>query len=103
MKLSPTATLAYLKNHGFPFRNVAYYRYKTEAVKNECDRLIHLSDIVLEDNRILEEMELELIRLPEDYMNEKDCYNKIIILQKIIIINYYLDVYYRAIRSILLI
>lgn len=101
MKLSPTAILVHLKNRGFPVRNVAYDRHKIETVKHESERLIHISDILLEDNQILEEMELEIITLWKDYKDEKDSYRRVIILEKIVIINCYLDIYYLGLRGIL--
>lgn len=75
---------------------------KADLIKDESERLIHNMEIVLKHLQRIHKIELNLIKLSENYNNEVNPYIRTIIREHLIAIHYYLSAYYEALKDKLL-
>ena len=75
---------------------------KADLIEDETDRIIHDMEIMLKHHQRIQKIEINLIRLHENYSNEIDILKREIIREHIIAVQYYLSTYYDALKDKLL-
>ena len=87
MRLSTEQALQYLQDHGFNMSRATYFRYKRKVEEKKFERLYKISKIGFQDQHLerIEGIELALKEMWARYIDEKDNFRKVMILEKIII------------------
>lgn len=103
MRLSEREALAYLKGIGFEISRTSYYREKKKVESMKLERLVHIAQIGFQDQHIdrIDNTELALKLMWQNYHLEQDPYKKFQMLKDIIAVQPYLSSYYEASKIII--
>lgn len=98
MRLSTEQALQYLQDHGLKLSRATYFRYKRKVEEKKLERLSHMVQIGFQDQHLdrIDNIELALKEMWIRYIDEKDNFRKVLILEKIIMVQPYLSSYYEA-------
>jgi hypothetical protein len=102
MRLTERQSLEYLKEVGFEIGAATYYREKRQIEAMKLKRLYHIAKIGFKDQHLdrIDNTELCLKLMWQNYNLEQDPYKKFQMLKDIIFVQPYLSAYYDATRVI---
>jgi len=103
MRLSEQQSLEYLKEVGFPCSVATFYREKKKVEEMKLHRLYHIASIGFVDQHLdrIDNTELCLKLMWQNYHIERDPYKKCQILKDLIMVQPYLSSYYEATKLII--
>ena len=103
MRLSEQQSLEYLKEIGFPCSSATYYREKKKVEEMKLKRLYHIASIGFVDQHLdrIDNTELCLKLMWENYNKEQDPYKKFQMLKDIILVQPYLSSYYETTKLVM--
>jgi hypothetical protein len=103
MRLTEKQSLAYLKGVGFEIGPATYYREKKKVEAMKLKRLYHIAEIGFQDQHLdrIDNTELCLKLMWQNYHLERDPYKKFHMLKDIIMVQPYLSSYYEASKLII--
>src|SRR5215211_7799588 len=98
MRLSEKQSLDYLKEVGFEIGPATYYREKKKVESMKLRRLYHIAQIGFQDQHLdrIDNTELCLKLMWENYNKEQDPFKRFQMLKDIIFVQPYLSSYYEA-------
>src|SRR5688572_14403881 len=102
MKLNTAQSLAYMKEVGFQISERTLRRDKSKVESMKLKRLYHISQIGFQDQHLdrIDNTELCLKLMWENYNKEQDPYKRVQILKDIILVQPYLSSYYETTKLI---
>jgi hypothetical protein len=102
MRLSEQKSLEYLKEVGFHCSVATFYREKKKVEQMKLMRLYHIAKIGFQDQHLdrIDNTELCLKLMWENYNKEEDPYKKFQMLKDIVMVQPYLSSYYEATKLI---
>jgi hypothetical protein len=102
MRLNEKQSLEYLKEIGFQMAPATFYRQKAKVEKMKLQRLYHIAQIGFQDQHIdrIDNTELCLKLMWENYHLEKDPYKRFQMLKDTISVQPYLSAYYETTKLI---
>jgi hypothetical protein len=103
MRLSVKQALAYLKDAaGFEISDKTFYREKKQVEAMKLKRLYHIAKIGFQDQHLdrIDNTELCLKLMWENYNEEQDPYKRFQMLKDIIMVQPYLSAYYETTKLI---
>jgi hypothetical protein len=102
MRLNEKQSLEYLKEVGFDIGPATFYREKRKVENLKLKRLYHIAQIGFQDQHLdrIDNTELCLKLMWENYHLEQDPYKKFQMLKDIIMVQPYLSAYYEATKLI---
>jgi hypothetical protein len=103
MKLSEQQSLEYLKEVGFPCSPATFYREKKKVESMKLKRLYHIVKIGFQDQHLdrIDNTELCLKLMWENYNKEQDPYKRFQMLKDIILVQPYLSSYYETTKLVM--
>lgn len=103
MRLTERQALAYLRGVGFEMSARTYYHAKKKVESLKLERLIHIATIGFQDQHMdrIDNTELALKLMWENYHLERDPYKRFQMAKDIIFIQPYLSSYYEASKLII--
>ena len=103
MRLTEKQSLEYLKEVGFPCSAATFYREKKKVEEMKLKRLYHIASIGFVDQHLhrIDNTELCLKLMWENYGLEQDPYKKFQMLKDIILVQPYLSSYYEATKLVI--
>jgi hypothetical protein len=103
MRLNEKRSLEYLKEVGFEIGPATFYREKRKVEEMKLKRLYHIAKIGFQDQHLdrIDNTELCLKLMWENYHLEKDPYKRFQMLKDIIMVQPYLSSYYEATHLII--
>ena len=103
MRLNEKQSLEYLKEIGFDIGPATYYREKNKLEKLKLKRLYHIAKIGFQDQHLdrIDNTELCLKLMWENYHLEQDPYKKFQMLKDIILVQPYLSAYYETTKLVM--
>ena len=103
MRLNEKQSLEYLKEVGFDIGPATYYREKRKVESMKLKRLYHIAKIGFQDQHLdrIDNTELCLKLMWENYHLEKDPFKRFPMLKDIIIVQPYLSTYYETTKLII--
>jgi hypothetical protein len=103
MRLNEKQSLAYLKGAGFEIGPATFYREKKKVEEMKLKRLYHIAKIGFQDQHLdrIDNTELCLKLMWQNYHLERDPYKKFQMLKDIIMVQPYLSSYYEASKLII--
>src|SRR5215211_2857136 len=102
MRLSEKQSLDYLKEVGFEIGPATYYREKKKVESMKLQRLYHITQIGFQDQHLdrIDNTELCLKLMWENYNDEKEPFKRFQMLKDIIMVQPYLSSYYETTKLI---
>jgi hypothetical protein len=102
MRLTEKQSLEYLKEVGFMIGPATFYREKAKVEKMKLQRLYHIAQIGFQDQHIdrIDNTELCLKLMWENYNKEQDPFKRFQMLKDIIMVQPYLSSYYETTKLI---
>ena len=102
MRLTEKQSLAYLKEMDFEISPKTYYNDKRKVESLKLKRLYHIAQIGFQDQHLdrIDNTELALKLMWENYHLEQDPYKKFQMLKDIIFVQPYLSAYYETTKLI---
>jgi hypothetical protein len=102
MRLNEKQSLEYLKEVGFTIGPATFYREKQKVEELKLKRLYHIAQIGFQDQHLdrIDNTELCLKLMWENYQLEKDPYKRFQMLKDIIMVQPYLSSYYETTKLI---
>jgi hypothetical protein len=102
MRLTEKQSLEYLKGVGFEIGPATYYREKKKVEAMKLKRLYHIAKIGFQDQHLdrIDNTELCLKLMWQNYNLEQDPYKRFQMLKDIIIVQPYLSTYYEITKLI---
>jgi hypothetical protein len=102
MRLTEKQALAYLKEVGFEMSDTTWYREKNKVEKLKLKRLYHIAEIGFQDQHLdrIDNTELCLKLMWENYHLEQDPFKRFQMLKDIILVQPYLSAYYETTKLI---
>jgi hypothetical protein len=103
MRLSEQQSLEYLKEVGFTCSPATYYREKKKVEEMKLKRLYHIASIGFVDQHLdrIDNTELCLKLMWQNYHLEQDPYKKFQMLKDIILVQPYLSAYYETTKLVM--
>lgn len=103
MRLSEQKSLEYLKEVGFHCSVATFYREKKKVEHMKLMRLYHIAKIGFQDQHLdrIDNTELCLKLMWENYNKEQDPYKRFQMLKEIILVQPYLSSYYEATKLVI--
>jgi hypothetical protein len=103
MRLSEQQSLDYLKEVGFACSPATFYREKKKVEEMKLKRLYHIASIGFVDQHLdrIDNTELCLKLMWENYNGEQDPYKKFQMLKDIILVQPYLSSYYETTKLVI--
>ena len=103
MRLNEKQSLEYLKDVGFPCSAATFYREKKKVEEMKLKRLYHIASIGFVDQHLdrIDNTELCLKLMWENYTKEQDPYKKFQMLKDIILVQPYLSSYYDTTKLVI--
>ena len=103
MRLSEQQSLEYLENVGFTCSAATFYREKKKVEELKLKRLYHIVSIGFVDQHLdrIDNTELCLKLMWENYTKEQDPYKKFQMLKDIILVQPYLSSYYETTKLVI--
>jgi hypothetical protein len=103
MRLSEQQSLEYLKEVGFPCSVATFYREKKKVEEMKLKRLYHITAIGFVDQHLdrIDNTELCLKLMWENYNKEQDPYKRFQMLKDIILVQPYLSSYYETTKLVI--
>jgi hypothetical protein len=103
MRLSEQQSLKYLKEVGFPCSVATFYREKKKVEEMKLKRLYHIASIGFVDQHLdrIDNTELCLKLMWENYNKEQDPYKRFQMLKDIILVQPYLSSYYETTKLVI--
>lgn len=103
MRLNEKQSLAYLKGVSFEIGPATFYREKKNVEEMKLKRLYHIAKIGFQDQHLdrIDNIELCLKLMWQNYHLERDPYKKFQMLKDIIMVQPYLSSYYEASKLII--
>jgi hypothetical protein len=103
MRLSEKQSLQYLKEVGFEIGPATFYREKRKLETMKLKRLYHIAKIGFQDQHLdrIDNTELCLKLMWQNYNLEQDPYKKFQMLKDIIMVQPYLSAYYETTKLIM--
>jgi hypothetical protein len=103
MRLSEQQSLEYLKEAGFPCSVATFYREKKKVEEMKLKRLYHIASIGFVDQHLdrIDNTELCLKLMWENYNEEQDPYKRFQMLKDIIFVQPYLSSYYETTKLVM--
>ena len=104
MRLTERQALFYLKEVGFEMSDTTLYREKAKLEKMKLKRLYHIAQIGFQDQHLdrIDQIEICLKFLWENYHKEQDPFKKFQMAKDIILVQPYLSSYYEATKDIII-
>ena len=102
MRLNEKQSLQYLREVGFTIGPATYYREKRQIEAMKLKRLYHIAKIGFQDPHLdrIDNTELCLKLMWQNYHLEKDPYKRFQMLKDIILVQPYLSAYYQTTKLI---
>ena len=102
MRLNEKQSLEYLKEVGFDIGPATYYREKRKVESMKLKRLYHIAKIGFQDQHLdrIDNTELCLKLMWENYHLERDPFKRFQMLKDIILVQPYLSAYYETTKLI---
>jgi hypothetical protein len=102
MRLNEKQSLEYLKEVGFPCSVANFYREKKKVEEMKLKRLYHIASIGFVDQHLdrIDNTELCLKLMWENYHSEQDSFKRFQMLKDIILVQPYLSSYYETTKLI---
>ena len=102
MRLTEKQSLEYLKEVGFDIGPATYYREKRKVEQMKLKRLYHIAKIGFQDQHLerIDNIELCLKLMWENYHLEQDPFKRFQMLKDIIMVQPYLSSYYETTKLI---
>jgi hypothetical protein len=103
MRLTEQQSLQYLKEVGFPCSTATFYREKKKVEEMKLKRLYHIASIGFQDQHLdrIDNTELCLKLMWQNYNEEQDPYKKFQMLKDIILVQPYLSAYYETTKLVM--
>jgi hypothetical protein len=103
MRLTETQSLEYLKEVGFPCSPSTLYREKYKVEEMKLKRLYHIASIGFVDQHLdrIDNTELCLKLMWQNYNKEQDPYKRFQMLKDIILVQPYLSSYYETTKLVM--
>ena len=102
MRLTTDQALQYLKDNEFPMSRASYFRHKKKLEGTKLKRLFEIAKIGFQDQHLdrIDNTELCLKLMWENYHLERDPYKKFQVLKDIITVQPYLSAYYETTKLV---
>jgi hypothetical protein len=102
MRLTTDQSLQYLKDNGFSMSRASYFRHKKKLEEKKLKRLYEIAKIGFEDQHLdrIDNIELCLKLMWQNYNEEQDPFKKFHMLKDIILVQPYLSAYYETTKLI---
>jgi hypothetical protein len=102
MRLNEKQSLEYLKDVGFEIGSATFYREKRKVEELKLSRLYHIAKIGFQDQHLdrIDNTELCLKLMWENYNKEQDPFKRFQMLKDIIMVQPYLSSYYETTKLI---
>lgn len=103
MRFSEQQSLEYLKEVGFPCSVATFYREKKKVEELKLKRLYHIASLGFVDQHLdrIDNTELCLKLMWENYYSEQDPYKRFQMLKDIILVQPYLSSYYETTKLVM--